>query len=126
MHSHGQSTTAVPKMKQTPRGIYIDFNDQYAKQVFSIRVSRDQLSDVIDSNFEPAKQDSAKVLAFRGMQINFNEQSFNHDSSIRLRCISFSNVIDPIPSGFQSSLTKHVLARTSTLRGKQICFNQHP
>jgi hypothetical protein len=113
-------------MKQTSRGIQIDFKEQYAKQVFLIRVSRDQLSNVIDSNFEPAKQDSARVLAFRGMQINFNEQFFKHDSSIRLTWISFSNLIDSIPSGFQGSLTTPVLARTSTLREKQIHFNQHP
>jgi hypothetical protein len=97
----------------------IVFNEQSEKHDSSIRVSRDSLSNVIDSSFSPAKQDFGRISIFRGMQIVCNEQSEKHESSIRVSRDSLSNVID---SSFDRA--KQDFGRISTFRGMQIDFNE--
>jgi methionine-rich copper-binding protein CopC len=87
----------------------IDFNEQYEKHESSIRVSRDSLSNVIDSSFDKAKHDFGRISTFRGILIDFNEQYEKHESSIRVSRDSLSNVID---SSFDK--TKHDSPRIST------------
>jgi hypothetical protein len=85
---------ADPAMKSTFRGMYIDFNEQFQKQKPLIRINRDSFSNVIDSSFEPAKQDFGRISTFREMMIDFNEHSEKHESSIRVNHDSLSNAID--------------------------------
>jgi hypothetical protein len=65
------------------------------------------------------KADPAMKSIFRGMQIDFNEQSQKHESSIRTNRDSLSNVID---SSFDRA--KQNVERISTLRGMKIDFNE--
>jgi hypothetical protein len=85
---------ADPAMKSTFRGMQIDFNEQFEKHEFSIRINRDSLSNVIDSSFDQAKQDFGRISTFRGMQIDLNEQPEKDKSSIGISCDSLSNTID--------------------------------
>jgi hypothetical protein len=66
-----------------------------------------------------AKHHFGRISTFRGIQIDFNEQSLKHDSSIRNSRDSFSNEIDP-----SFELSKHEVPRISTLRGMQIDVNE--
>jgi hypothetical protein len=85
-----------------------------------IRASRHSLSNVTVPIFVQAEShDLGKIPIWRGMQIDFNEQFAKHQSSIRVRRDSLSNVID---SSFDSA--KHDFERISTFRGMQIDFNE--
>jgi hypothetical protein len=76
---------------------------------------------VIERDLHPLNADPAMKSTFRGIQIDFNdEQPEKHESSIRVKCDSFSNVIDPSFEG-----EKHDFPRISTLRGIQIDFIEH-
>jgi hypothetical protein len=57
----------------TFRGMLINFNDDIEKHDPSICVSREPLSNVIDSIPHSAKHDSPSISSFRGMKINLNE-----------------------------------------------------
>jgi hypothetical protein len=91
----------------------IDFTEQFSKHDSSIRISRESLSNVIDSSalrIPPAKHRFPMIWTFRGMQIDFNEHLSKHDSSIRISRESLSNVMDSI-----SEEAKHHSQRISML-----------
>jgi hypothetical protein len=50
MDSGMQRQNADPSMKLTLEGMQINFNEHFSKQDFSIRISRDSLSNAIDSS----------------------------------------------------------------------------
>jgi hypothetical protein len=58
------------------------------------------------------------------MKIDWIEQHWKHDSSIRLNLDSDSNVIDAISFGLLDSPAKHDLPKISTERGMLIDFNE--
>jgi hypothetical protein len=74
---------------------------------------------VIDGDLQPMNADPAMNSTFPGMQIDLNEQFRNHQSSIRVKRDSFSNVSD---SSFEQE--KHDLPRISTFRGMQIVLKE--
>jgi hypothetical protein len=79
----------------------IDWIEQYWKHDSSTRCNRDSDSNVINlTAFDllslSAKHDLPKISTEQGMQIDFSEQYWKHDSSIRCNLDSDSNVIDPI------------------------------
>jgi hypothetical protein len=86
-------------------------NEQDEKHESSIPVSRDLLSNVIDSSLDSAKHDLPRILTFPGMQIVCNEQDEKHESSIRVSRDLLSNVID-----FSVDRAKHNLPTISTSR----------
>jgi hypothetical protein len=61
----------------------------------SIRFNCELDSNEIDENdSQIEKHDFARISRFRGMQIDFNEQFEKHDSSIRVKRDSLSNISD--------------------------------
>jgi phage terminase Nu1 subunit (DNA packaging protein) len=69
-------------MLTTFLGMQIDRKGQHSKHDPSIRASRDWLSNAIALSVERRKQDLPRLSTDRGMQIDFNEQCWKHDSSI--------------------------------------------
>jgi hypothetical protein len=55
---------------------------------------------LLSRGMHPESHDIGKISICRGMQIDFNEQFEKHESSIRIRLDSLSNVID---SNFESA-----------------------
>jgi hypothetical protein len=70
---------------------------------------------MIDSSFEEQKHDLPRISTYRGIQIDFIEHFSKHESSIRVKRDSLSNVKDP---SFEEE--KHDLPRISTFRRMQI------
>jgi hypothetical protein len=68
----------------------------------------------------PAKHDLHRISTEQGMQIDWIEQYWKHDLSIRFNLDSESNAIDPITFDLPESPAKHDLHRSSTEQGIQI------